>query len=105
MGIPNAETYVWRKSSYSDTGGDCVEVTTWHKSSHSSSTGECVEVATWNKSSHSGSQGECVEMRRNTPGTTAIRDSKNTSGPHLTVGADAWDSFLTSLKDDASATV
>ncbi|MGG2461601.1 DUF397 domain-containing protein [Streptomyces sp. RGM 3693] len=78
---------------------------TWQKSSYSGTGGNCVEIATWRKSSYSGDGGECVEVAHNAPGTTAIRDSKDTSGPHLTVGAGAWDSFLTSLKNSAPATI
>ncbi|MEN2418768.1 DUF397 domain-containing protein [Streptomyces rimosus] len=49
----------------------------WHKSSYSSGDGDsCVEIAT-------------------TPTTIHIRDSKNITGPHLTVPADAWTAFLT----------
>jgi hypothetical protein len=36
----------WRKSTYSsNNGGDCVEVGTWRKSSYSNVGGECVEAA------------------------------------------------------------
>lgn len=36
----------WRKSSRSNNGGNCVEVTEWRKSRRSNNGGECVEVAT-----------------------------------------------------------
>ncbi|WP_159052194.1 DUF397 domain-containing protein, partial [Streptomyces niveiscabiei] len=48
----------WRKSSYSENGGQCVQVATWHKSTHSSNGGACVEISP-------------------TPTTTLIRDSKS----------------------------
>jgi hypothetical protein len=50
---------------------------------------------TWRKSSFSDANGEgaCVEVAF--PGATvAIRDSKNTTGPILTVNAAAWSTFL-----------
>lgn len=68
----------WFKSSYSDgEGGECLEVAyNWRKSTYSSGEGgECVEVAT------------C-------PHTIHIRDSKNPTGPRLTLSPDAWAGFL-----------
>ncbi|MEV0786371.1 DUF397 domain-containing protein [Streptomyces sp. NPDC050423] len=66
----------------------------WFKSSYSSGGGgECVEVA-WRKSSYStGNGGECVEF---TAAATHvhIRDSKQLSGPILTVGPGAWAGFV-----------
>lgn len=52
----------------------------------------------WRKSSYSsnGSEGDCVEVAH-TPGTTHIRDSKNTHGPRLTVSGPAWAHFLEEL--------
>ncbi|NUK28117.1 DUF397 domain-containing protein, partial [Streptomyces lunaelactis] len=60
---------IWFKSSYSsDQGGACVEVAyDWRKSSYSSDAGgACVEVAAHTLAVH-------------------IRDSKNLTGPVLTV--------------------
>jgi hypothetical protein len=52
----------------------------WRKSSFSSSGGDCVEVgAGWRKSSFSGGNGECVELSR----AGAVRDSKNPGGPMI----------------------
>ncbi|PIM73575.1 DUF397 domain-containing protein [Streptomyces sp. JV178] len=68
----------WFKSSYSSgDGDDCVEVAlTWHKSSYSSSgDGDCVEIAT-------------------TPAIIHIRDSKNPTGPTLSLSPAAWAGFL-----------
>ena len=76
-------TQWWFKSSYSDSGGaDCVEVAyTWRKSSYSSSTGgECLEVA------YTAAPGAVTDIR--------VRDSKNPTGPNLTVSAGAWTAFL-----------
>jgi hypothetical protein len=66
----------WRKSSYSNASGDCVEVgQTWRKASHSNHSGNCVEVGT---------------------GTRAIlvRDTTNPSGPTLAVSAETWRALL-----------
>ncbi|MFD5504510.1 DUF397 domain-containing protein [Streptomyces sp. NPDC127061] len=77
----------WRKSSYSGTnGGECVECTV---------TGN----AAWRKSSYSGNTGgECVEVVDGLPCAVPVRDSKNPDGPVLTVGADAWQSFVDGLR-------
>ncbi|MER7693150.1 DUF397 domain-containing protein [Streptomyces sp. NPDC097610] len=68
----------------------------WFKSSYSSSgDGDCLEVAlSWHKSTHSGdSSGDCVEVAA-CPTTIHIRDSKNTSGPQLTLSPTTWTEFL-----------
>ncbi|MDG5804713.1 DUF397 domain-containing protein [Streptomyces ossamyceticus] len=68
----------------------------WFKSSHSSSaSGDCVEVAlAWHKSSYSSASGDdCVEIAT-TPRTIHIRDSKNPTGPTLTLSPAAWAGFL-----------
>ncbi|MEV7871103.1 DUF397 domain-containing protein [Streptomyces sp. NPDC088124] len=67
----------WFKSSYSDDeGGVCLEVAyDWHKSSYSTEQGgACVEVA------------PC-------PHAIHIRDSKNPTGPTLTLTPAAWAAF------------
>ncbi|WP_309238063.1 DUF397 domain-containing protein [Streptomyces albidus (ex Kaewkla and Franco 2022)] len=88
----------WLKSSHSGPeGGDCVEVAVeWRKSSYSGPEGgQCVEVAAqWRKSSYSdGEGGQCVEVA-DCPGVVHVRDSKDTSGPVLSVGPGAWAAFL-----------
>jgi hypothetical protein len=61
----------------------------WRKSSYSVSDGECVEVA-WRKSSFSSaSDGDCVEVAFGQV-EAAIRDSKNPKGPQLSVPAAGW---------------
>jgi hypothetical protein len=68
----------------------------WFKSSYSDSEGgQCVEVAMeWRKSSYSGSEGgSCVEIAA-CPDTIHVRDSKDITGPVLTVPAAAWDAFV-----------
>jgi hypothetical protein len=63
-------TASWRKSSYSADTNTCVEVafldTDWRKSTHSSETATCVEVTF---------SGQAV----------GLRDSKNPTGPILTL--------------------
>jgi hypothetical protein len=53
--------------------------------------------AGWRKSSYSASSGECIEIATTTA-MFAIRDSKNTSGPLLTLTSEHGLSFLTALK-------
>lgn len=66
----------WRTSTYSNNGGNCVEVAAWRTSSHSGNGNECVEVATaWRTSSRSNNGGECVEAGQ-VPGVVLVRDTK-----------------------------
>ncbi|MFE8012387.1 DUF397 domain-containing protein [Streptomyces antibioticus] len=95
----NTSELAWFKSSYSSGGdGDCVEVAlNWYKSSYSSSgSGDCVEVAqNWYKSSYSsGSGDDCVEVAA-LPAHIHVRDSKDKSGPQLTLSPTAWAEFVT----------
>ncbi|MEU6077111.1 DUF397 domain-containing protein [Micromonospora sp. NPDC047074] len=50
-------------------------------------------VARWRKSSRSGDEGACVEMAV-LPGTIAVRDSKDPSGPALLFPPAAWAAFV-----------
>ncbi|MDT9699349.1 DUF397 domain-containing protein [Streptomyces sp. P17] len=76
----NNEQLTWFKSSYSDGEG-----------------GECLEVAyTWRKSSYSdGEGGDCLEVAV-TPSDIRLRDSKNPTGPQVTLAPAAWSAFLAS---------
>jgi hypothetical protein len=66
----------WRKSSRSGGGPNCVEVAwVWRKSSRSSGGPNCVEVA---------SDGQ----------VTAVRDSKQPSGPTLAFPVSSWAEFV-----------
>ncbi|WP_274913892.1 DUF397 domain-containing protein [Streptomyces sp. WZ-12] len=51
---------------------------------------------TWRKSSYSGSEGgECVEVATGPAASCVhIRDSKDATGPHLTLGPVAWVAFV-----------
>ncbi len=51
----------------------------------------------WRKSSYSSNQGECVEVAP-LPNGTAVRDSKDKSGPALRLSAAAWRTFLRDVK-------
>ncbi|MER5219029.1 DUF397 domain-containing protein [Streptomyces flaveus] len=73
-----SDALAWFKSSYSGSqGGDCLEVAyAWRKSSYSSNEG-----------------GNCVEIATN-PAAVHIRDSKNPTGPVLTVAPASWAAFM-----------
>lgn len=49
----------------------------------------------WVKSSYSSNDGpDCVEVAA-TPSTIHVRDSKDTTVPHLTISPTVWTDFLT----------
>ena len=80
----NAGKYTaWRKSTYSNSSGNCVEIATaagWRKSSHSSGTGNCVEVAAVQR-------------------TVGVRDSKQHGrGPILEFATADWQAFTAGVK-------
>ncbi|MDG9705423.1 DUF397 domain-containing protein [Streptomyces sp. DH37] len=53
-----------------------------------------VPESAWFKSSYSsGEGGECVEVA-STPGTVHVRDSKDLTGPVLTVSPEAWSGLV-----------
>jgi len=52
----------------------------------------------WFKSSYTSGQGNCVEVAR-LPDGAAVRDSKNRSGPVLRFSTEAWQAFLSAVKD------
>ncbi|MGH3800581.1 MAG: DUF397 domain-containing protein [Pseudonocardiaceae bacterium] len=77
MTAPEPDGIVWHTSSYSGSGGDCVEVG-WRTSSYSGSGSDCVEVAP-------------------APAGVLVRDSKDADGPALAVTTTAWRTFLATV--------
>ncbi|MEV5444575.1 DUF397 domain-containing protein [Streptomyces sp. NPDC052644] len=62
----------------------------------------------WFKSSYSGNGGQCVELAVNlvtSHGVVPVRDSKNPTGPSLTVPASAFVSFVAGVKAGEFGTV
>lgn len=81
----------WFKSSYSDNGGDCVEVAA-----------NLVRVSPrWVTSSYSENGGQCVQVATNLTGTVPVRDSKNPGGPVLGFQASAFAAFVAEIKGGA----
>jgi hypothetical protein len=74
MTAPEPDGTVWHTSSYSNGGDACVEIG-WRTSSYSNGGDACVEVAP-------------------APDAVLVRDSKNRTGPTLTVPSPA---FLTTV--------
>ncbi|MFE9096441.1 DUF397 domain-containing protein [Streptomyces sp. NPDC007264] len=52
-----------------------------------------MHILTWQKSTYSPDGSNCVEIAA-TPTSVHIRDSKNSTGPQLTVTASTWANFL-----------
>jgi hypothetical protein len=85
---PIAANLAWRKSTYSGSGDECVEVTVLYTSQ-----------LRWRKSSHSGGNGgSCVEVAGLADKRIAVRDSKN-EGPVMIFTAVEWRSFIGGVKD------
>ncbi|MCT2594770.1 DUF397 domain-containing protein [Streptomyces sp. N2-109] len=53
----------------------------------------------WIKSSYSGGNGACVEVKSPTARAIDVRDSKAPTGPALSFRAEAWNGFVTSVRD------
>lgn len=76
---------------------DIVDGALWRKSSYTGTNGNCVEVACWRKSNHSGTSGNCVEV--GDAGTVLfVRDTKDRDGGALAFTATAWTAFTAHLK-------
>ncbi|WLQ42835.1 DUF397 domain-containing protein [Streptomyces laculatispora] len=56
-----------------------------------------LEAAAWRKSSYSGQGGDCIEVAGLTT-RTAVRDSKNPTGPALVLSDRAWAAFVAEAK-------
>lgn len=54
--------------------------------------------AKWRKSSRSGSSDQCVEVAMNLPGVVGVRDSKDPTGPALSIDPGSWRSFTVALR-------
>ncbi|MEV4596239.1 DUF397 domain-containing protein [Amycolatopsis sp. NPDC049253] len=74
-------------------GIDPVQAT-WRKSSYSTTQSNCVEVGAWSKSSYSSTQANCVEVTATPSIEIGVRDTKDRGAGHLTVSAEAWTAFL-----------
>lgn len=70
---------MFRKSSYSGAGDDCVEAARCRTSSYSGTGKECVEVA-------------------DVDSGTYVRDSKRPEQGHLSFASPEWRTFVSSLK-------
>lgn len=67
----------------------------WHTSSYSNGEAACVEIG-WRTSSYSNGAAACVEVAP-APEAVLVRDSKNRTGPALTVPTPAWHAFLATV--------
>jgi hypothetical protein len=65
----------------------------WRKSSYSGNGGNCVEVAPWHVSSYSGNGGDCAER----PRVVLVRDTKDRDGGALEFTSAAWSAFTKTL--------
>ena len=79
----------WRKSSFSNTNGNCVEVA-------SGAVNSPRDTDVWRKSTFSGTNGNCVEVAGGT--AISVRDTKDRAGAALAFTVDAWSAFTASLK-------
>ena len=70
----------------------------WRKASYSNSQGSCVEVGNWRKASHSNGTGACIEAGQ-APGLILIRDTTlHEAGPVLGVTTGMWNRFLGAVR-------
>ncbi|GAA1988982.1 DUF397 domain-containing protein [Amycolatopsis minnesotensis] len=72
-----------------------TDLITWRKSSYSTTNGDCIEVG-WRTSSYSTGGSDCVEVGRGQR-AVLVRDTKNRSGGTLDFPAAQWRSLLTHL--------
>jgi hypothetical protein len=69
----------------------------WRKSSYSNSQGNCLEVANWRAPDHGTAQGECALARKATT-AVLVRDTTNRSGATLAVSAETWRALLAKVR-------
>ena len=69
----------------------------WRKSRYSGSNGNCVEVAGWRKSSRSGGSGNCVEIG-DAARMVLVRDTTDRDGGTVAFTAEAWQKFVSGIK-------
>jgi hypothetical protein len=69
----------------------------WRKASYSNQSGNCVEVGQWRTASYSNASGQCVEVGRDAD-VIAVRDTKDRDSGALTFSAGAWAAFTASLR-------
>jgi hypothetical protein len=76
-----------------------IAQTPWRKSSYSTSQANCVEIAfsNWRKSSRSSAQANCVEIAV-APTAIGVRDTKDRTGGTLAFPTSAWHAFLTTQR-------
>ncbi|RKT85110.1 protein of unknown function [Saccharopolyspora antimicrobica] len=74
-----------------------MDAVNWRKSSYSGSQSECVEVG-WSKSSYSGAEGDCVEVAAGVE-VVGVRDSKDPGGAVLAFPRRQWATFVSGLRD------
>jgi hypothetical protein len=84
---------VWRKSSRSGAGQNCVEIGVWRKSSRSGNGPNCVEVTLVD-----GAQAEAGH-KAGSDRLYLVRDSKDPDGPVLAFTPGEWDAFIGGVKD------
>ncbi|HEY3896719.1 MAG TPA: DUF397 domain-containing protein [Pseudonocardiaceae bacterium] len=77
MTAPEPDRIVWHTSSYTNGSATCVQVG-WRTSSYSTDNGDCIQVA------------PAAER-------VLVRDSKNPTGPALSVPTPAWRTFLETI--------
>lgn len=88
----------WRRSSYSTSGENCVEVTTLAPGLEDQGSRQ----TSWMKSAlDQQTTAECVELPCVRRGYAALRDSKDPEGPKLVLEGRAWQELRRQIKAGA----
>ncbi|MGW1682902.1 DUF397 domain-containing protein [Saccharopolyspora sp. NPDC002376] len=74
------------------------DFTGWRKSSYSGTQSDCIEVG-WRKSSYSGPNNNCVEVGLGAD-EVGVRDTKDRDGGLLAVDQRQWRAFLAAVRSD-----